>query len=114
MSDREQKENATHQGLSMHATPDGVKVTREPEVTSARPRTWSPVQPTITPEHRFASVSMNGEQIARVQKLREAFTYLMDAIEENVHPGRARALVTTHLEEASMWATKAISREADR
>lgn len=106
----------THGPVTMRATPDGVVVHREPEMKepARQARTWTPLQEAITPARRFGTMRLSPEQIDRAETVRSAFVVLMETIEHCVQGGRERAIVTTHLEEASMWATKAISRETDR
>lgn len=90
--------------MSADATPQ--------KVTEPRNST-GPIQPVISPADRFASRRMTQDQLERSERVRDGFIALMETVEACVAPGRERALLTTELESASMWATKAISREPE-
>ena len=51
------------------------------------------------------------EQKERISKIRNLFSDLYDAIEDNCKPSRETSLVFTKLEEAQFWAIKGITRE---
>lgn len=76
-------------------------------MTGPRP----PVPLYITPADRFAATAMTADQLTRVAAIRAAFALTMGVVEISCDNGRERSLVTTALEEACMWAVKAISRE---
>lgn len=65
----------------------------------------------------FAYHRPDGEQIPRIEAIREAFWWLLLQVTDNTKPGsisgRYVALAKTALEEAAMWSTKAIVFEAD-
>lgn len=49
------------------------------------------------------------DQIKRYELIRERFLSLSVYIADNTPPSREQSLAFTHLEEASMWANKAIA-----
>ena len=61
----------------------------------------------------FDSVVLAEKAQEKVQDTRVAFALLLASVVQNVPEGRERALVLTKLEEASMWATKGISRKPE-
>lgn len=65
------------------------------------------LEPTIHPA--LASVDMDQDQLAQVRLLREQFSDLMLRI-EGMSASRERSIAMTKIEEASMWAVKAVSR----
>lgn len=60
---------------------------------------------------RAEYLAVDEEQNNRIQKIREVFSSVYDAIEANCKPGRETSLVMTKLEEAQFWAIKGITRE---
>lgn len=48
-----------------------------------------------------------------IKKLREEFSKIYNAVEENCTPSRETSLALTKLEEAQFWAIKGISREKE-
>lgn len=62
-------------------------------------------------EKRFTSHRVDEMQGARIRYLREQFKDFALMLERDLPPGRERAIVLTHVEEASFMATAAIARE---
>lgn len=60
---------------------------------------------------RFDYVRYDNESIALQESLKPEFERLTDLVTLKLKPGRAQALVYTKLEEAYMWAGKAIRDE---
>lgn len=60
---------------------------------------------------RFLNKAVSGEQAGRMEVIQRQFCMLSDVIDEYIPAGREKSLYITKLEEACMWATKAISRE---
>jgi hypothetical protein len=60
---------------------------------------------------RFGTVEFDGDQALAASDVREGFRALEAVLEEALKPGREKALVMTKLEEAAMWAVKAIAVE---
>ena len=58
----------------------------------------------------FSSRPMNDDQLARSRAVRSKATDLLEVVEKSP-PSRERSLAVTNLEQAVMWANKAISRE---
>lgn len=64
----------------------------------------------LVAEHpRFASQTLDAGGTARVAVVKSAFTMLLTTIEDACPHNRWRSLAITALEEACMWAVKAIS-----
>lgn len=59
----------------------------------------------------------NDEQVARIEKVRDAYFALLQAVRENTKAGpvcgRYASLSVTSLEESAMWAIKSIVFEGD-
>lgn len=62
---------------------------------------------------RFYSKELNIEQKMRVELIKEGFKALYDHLDEHILDGREKSLYITKMEEACMWAVKAVSRESD-
>jgi len=60
---------------------------------------------------KFYSREITGEQLARINNIQQNFTDLYNVLDCFIPEGREKSLYTTKLEEACMWATKAVSRE---
>ena len=60
---------------------------------------------------RFCSKDLNIEQLKRVEDIIHNFTALCDYLDYLIPEGREKSLYITKLEEACMWAVKAVSRE---
>jgi hypothetical protein len=58
----------------------------------------------------FDYVQPNENQVTSMQLLRDKFTDLESTIKANTTPSREQSLALTKLEEAAMWANKAVSR----
>lgn len=59
--------------------------------------------------YRFSSQPISSDKLLHIELLRHKFSVLEDAIEEFCLDPRYKAIVLTKLEEASMFATKAIT-----
>lgn len=62
--------------------------------------------------NRFSPHTLTNEAAVTVQALREWFVNLDIFLARELPEGRERSLARTHLETASMWATKAIALQA--
>ena len=60
---------------------------------------------------KFESRRLNEHQINVIELIRSDFAVFFDAIDEHIPEGREKSLVITKLEEACMWAVKAVSRK---
>jgi hypothetical protein len=60
---------------------------------------------------RFDSAIPNALSASRLETVRGAVRDCVDAILSCCHEGRAQAIALTKLEEASMWANKAITHK---
>lgn len=63
-------------------------------------------------EARLSYHSMDTEQLAASAAVREGAKILAATIVHAAPPGREASLAVTHVEEALMWANKAIARGA--
>lgn len=61
----------------------------------------------------FNSKQLTEEQQTRVNIVRHNFSQLFDYLDSYIPTGREKALYRTKLEEASMWAVKAIAEEKE-
>lgn len=59
---------------------------------------------------RFATVVPNGEQAAVLEVTRDVIALVAERLERLLPDGREKALAMTKLEEAAMWASKAVVR----
>lgn len=60
---------------------------------------------------RFYSKQLTDDQKDRIDTVRSNFTQLYDYLDGEIPNGREKSLYTTKMEEACMWAVKAVSRE---
>ena len=60
-------------------------------------------------EKRFTPQPTDDEQRARLQCLRDAAKAYTEALREHCPPSRERALAETNIEQAAMWASKAVT-----
>lgn len=63
-------------------------------------------------KYAYDSIKVNDSQAEDIKKIREAFSALSTQLETLCPKGRYLALVETKLEEASMFAVKAITHQA--
>jgi uncharacterized protein with PhoU and TrkA domain len=61
-------------------------------------------------EARLSYHKMETAQLAQSESVRNAAKYLASVVTGNAPPGRETSLAITHVEEALMWANKAIAR----
>lgn len=61
----------------------------------------------VRPE--FAPHRLNQSGAAAAEEVRRAFSYVLEKLDANVPPGRAKALVVTKLQEAAHWANRGIA-----
>ena len=74
--------------------------------------THADAPPVLVKEHpRFASQRLDEAGATRVAVVKSGCTILLDTIEQACPHNRHRSLAITALEEACMWAVKAISHE---
>ncbi len=59
----------------------------------------------------FDQHKLSPEGVTRVNAVRHGFKALLKVVEEHVPEGRERALVVTNLQQASMWATRAVAEK---
>lgn len=62
-------------------------------------------------ERSLTNTTPNADQIERIELTRQVAKALGKAIIENAPSSRERSLALTHLEDATMWAVKAIVME---
>ena len=62
---------------------------------------------------RFYSKELTDKQKDSIQLIRQNFTQLYDYLDSEIPAGREKSLYTTKLEEACMWAVKAIAEEKE-
>lgn len=60
----------------------------------------------------FQYVKPTEEQIAKMQKFRDAFEALAETLESELESSRGKSLALTKLEEASFWVNKAITHNS--
>ena len=60
---------------------------------------------------RFYAKTMNVNQLARADRVRDSFAFLDSEVTSHVMPSRERFLALTNLEQAAMWVIKAIAEE---
>ena len=60
---------------------------------------------------RFYSKELTEKQKDSIQLIRQNFTQLYDYLDSEIPAGREKSLYTTKMEEACMWAVKAVSIE---
>ena len=60
---------------------------------------------------RYLNKAVSGEQAGRMEAIQRQFCMLSDVIDGLIPEGKEKSLYITKMEEACMWATKAISRE---
>lgn len=56
----------------------------------------------------FAYHAPSEEGLRRITRLREAYSNLLDVIQEEAHPSREKSIAITELETSAMWAVKAV------
>ena len=61
----------------------------------------------------FYSKNLNEDQLDRVDTVKRNFSQLFDYLDSCIPTGREKALYKTKLEEACMWAVKAIAEEKE-
>lgn len=61
--------------------------------------------------NKFYNNSLTNDQLDRTALVRTNFTHLYDYLDNKIPNGREKSLYATKLEEACMWAIKAISKE---
>jgi hypothetical protein len=71
----------------------------------------APAKATEVTEGRFQARAIEPEQSQRIVAIRAAFEAVETIVTRVLAAGRYRALVLTALEEACMWAVKAVSHE---
>lgn len=62
--------------------------------------------------HRFGFHKGTDVTIPQHQTVRESFKVLSDILDETLPPGRAKSVAFTELENAAMWANKAVAEQA--
>lgn len=60
---------------------------------------------------RFLSKELTEEQKMIIDVIRGTFRLMFNTLDEHIPEGREKSLYITKLEEACMWAVKAVSRE---
>ena len=60
---------------------------------------------------RFYSKQLTDDQKDRIDTIRRNFTQLYDYLDSEIPAGREKSLYATKMEEACMWAIKAVSIE---
>lgn len=63
--------------------------------------------PNIKPE--FRPHNLNDEGVTAVEKIRAAYSALLETIEANAAPSRERSVAITELQTSSMWAVRAVA-----
>ena len=58
---------------------------------------------------RFYSKKLSDDQLDRVDLIRQNFTQLYDYLDSEIPTSREKDIYTTKMEEACMWAVKAVS-----
>lgn len=61
--------------------------------------------------NRFLSKELTEEQKMIIDVIRHTFTLTYNTLDESIPEGREKSLYITKLDEACMWAVKAVSRE---
>lgn len=61
---------------------------------------------------RFTPQDTTNEQQSKLQRLRVAAMAYTEALRELCPPSRERSVAETHVETASMWATKAVTHNS--
>ena len=62
---------------------------------------------------RFYAKTITTEKADRIDTIRQSFTQMYDYLDSVIPIGREKSLYVTKLEEACMWAVKAISEEKE-
>lgn len=62
----------------------------------------------------FYAKPMNGDQSDRVNIIRNEFAMLFDCLDRHIPTSREKDIYRMKLEEASMWAIKAIAEEVNK
>lgn len=60
---------------------------------------------------RFHAKALTTEKADRIDTIRQSFTLLYDHLDDIIPIGREKSLYVTKLEEACMWAVKAVAEE---
>ena len=65
----------------------------------------------IKPE--FQAIAMNDSAVDKCRVIREAFSTALDAVTEQLGPGRELSIVTTKMQEACMWAMRGLAQKPE-
>jgi hypothetical protein len=100
-------------GISAVAERQQEILAETPPPTTIELRTY-PIAPRLLAElrSRFTYHAFNADQAERAQQLRDVGYQLALRIAKSTKPSREQSLALTHLEEALVWANKAIAAES--
>lgn len=68
-------------------------------------------KPKPNPVRNFASLPINQEQSAQIDRIREAYKILVETLDRELSENRHKSLCFTELETSCMYAVKAISHK---